>query len=162
MVVICYNYNMMNIEVKILLLSVVAFFAASCDISKQYVIGTDRSYVITRECGSITITGATIFHEHLFAEINGEFSVTPSALRLEVSPSYVSISNLVFFFNDKEINDISSTLHINGHEKVSVRFDYSSEVAFDKKNVSISLSPSEFLMCANKPVITDTIKIQLK
>lgn len=134
----------------------------SCDTSTPLIIENNKSYTISTKCGSIIINGASFMHEHIFCELNGNFSIKFDSLKIQLIPNTIEIANLTFFHNDKEITNWAEIMNINGNEKISIRFDYKSDTSFNKKSVLILLLPSNFIMCKDNPIITDTIRIQLK
>lgn len=140
------------------------FCMVSCHKSKPYVIDGHEARILHSECGRITVMGLTLFHEHIIAELDGNFTITPSAFNIQLIPDNVEVANLTFFHNDIEVTDLTQAIEVNGTEteKISIRFDYNSDSYFDRNSVLILLLPSKFIMCEDKPIITDTIKVKLK
>jgi hypothetical protein len=138
------------------------FCCVSCDTSTPLIIEGDKIHTISTECGNIKIAGATMFHEHIFCELNGKFTIKFDSLKIQLVPNTIEVANLTFYYSDKEITDLKEIININGTEKISIRFDYKSDISFNKKSVLILLLPSNFITCEGKPIITDTIRIQLK
>ena len=149
-------------KTKRLVLLLVVFCCISCDKSTPLIIEGDKAHIISTECGNIKITGATMFHEHIFCELEGNFTVKFDSINIQIVPNTVEVANLTFYYNDKEIADWIEIININGNEKTSIRFDYKSDTSFNKKSVLILFLPSNFITCEENPVITDTIRIQLK
>lgn len=134
----------------------------SCDISTPLVIEGDKAHVISTECGSIKISGAKMFHEHIFCELTGNYTITFDSLKIVLVPEMIEVANLTFFYNDKEITDWKEVINVNGVEEISIRFDFKSEVQIKKETVLILLLPSNFITCDGEPIISDTLRIQLK
>jgi len=149
-------------KTKGLILLLLILCCASCDKSTPLIIEGNKAHVISTECGNIKITGATMFHEHIFCELNGNFTIKFDSLNIQIVPNTIEVVNLTFFYNDKEITNWAEIMNINGTEKISIRFDYKSDASFNKKSILILLLPSNFITCEGKPIITDTIRIQLK
>jgi hypothetical protein len=149
-------------KIKKLTLLLLIFCCVSCDNSTPLIIEGHKAHIISTECGNIKITGATMFHEHIFCELNGNFTIKFDSLKIQLVPNTVEVANLTFYYNDKEITDWTEIVNINGNEKISIRFDYKSDRSFNKKFVSVLILPSNFITCEGKPIITDTIRIQIK
>lgn len=103
-----------------------------------------------------------MFHEHIFCELTGNYAITFDALKIVLVPEMIEVANLTFFYNDKEITDWKEVINVNGVEEISIRFDFKSEVQIKKETVLILLLPSNFITCDGKPIISDTLRIQLK
>ena len=149
-------------KIKNLALILFVLSMVSCHKSKPFVIDGKETKDLFTGCGRITVMGLTLFHEHIFAELDGDFTITPSDMKIQLIPDDVEIANLTFFHNDVEISNLTKAIEIKGNSKISIRFDYKSDTNFDRNSVLILLLPSNFIMCEDQPIITDTIKIKLK
>jgi hypothetical protein len=148
-------------KIQKLLIIIILFVCVSCDTSVPLVIENNKSYTISTECGNIKITGASMFHEHIFCEFNGTFVLNFDSLNIDIIPNTIEIINLAYYYNDKLVTDLKE-INTNIKDKVSIRFDYKSDISIDKKSITVLMLPSNFITCEGKPIITDTIRIQLK
>jgi hypothetical protein len=135
---------------------------ASCDVSTPFIISDNKSLTVSTECGSIIVYGASMFHEHIFCELDGSFTLKFDSLNIGIIPNTVEIINLTYYYNDKLVTDLKETINASRNDKLSIRFDYKSDTNIDKKSVTVLLLPSDFISCNNMSIIKDTVQIKIK
>lgn len=87
---------------------------------------------------------------------DGHFSVNPEDLRIEPSSCEGRISNIRFLLNLQEITE--KTIKTVDGDVITVIFSLQSNVPC--RSGPIRILPSDFILCENKPIIVDTLKIQ--
>jgi len=140
---------------KRLLMLLFLFCCISCDISKSFVIDGKKEYVLSEECGTITIKGSSFMSFVIISfTFNGEYFVDTDLLKIEPFSSDVEVSNLCFLLNNKKLT--SPKIEPGEGETLTITCDLINK----KKYSMMSLLPSGFIKCGDKPIITDTIKVQ--
>ena len=152
---------------KIGLLLILA--CVSCDISTSLLIDGQKDFVLSNQCGIIMIKGSSFTTAHStfvlfsFKCFNGPYYINTDSLMIETGSNELEITNLRF-----EANNVVSArkeMEIGGGELLTLFFTLQSKSTPPNNminNRTIILPPSNFIMCEGKPVICDTIRIQLK
>ena len=132
------------------------FICVSCDFSTPFLIEGGKEYTVSTGCGRITIKGSSFSTTFIIGcRFDGHFSVNPECLRIEPSSSEVRISNIRFLLNLQEITE--KTIKTVDGDVITVIFSLQSNVPCQSP---IRILPSDFILCENKPIIVDTLKIQ--
>jgi hypothetical protein len=143
------------------LILLLIFCCVSCDISTPFVIDGEKEYVLSNECGTIKIKGSSFFPSVIIGlNFNGQYYADTDLLRIETVYNEDTITNISFRLNNVDFK--GKEIEIKGGETLSLYFSLRSTVPNQKANGTILLLPSNFILCGDKPIITDTIRIQLK
>jgi hypothetical protein len=150
---------MENIGGKIVICCMFTLFLLSCDTSVP-LIGSGRQYAA--DCGTLTISGSK-FGSSLFVTsfFKGSFVVQPDSLKLSFLPEYVTVKNLTFSIGYDEQRKNNGSFQISNNS-VTVHIAIFSETPVSLDTVTMLVSPCDFIMCNDEPLLTDTIKISLK
>ena len=152
--------NIMRTKGLILLLLV--FCCISCDNSAPFVIDGQKEYVVSDECGTITIRGSSLpTHPILIGcTFNGQYHINTDLLRMEVIPDEVTVTDVRFQLNLKDLTE--KEIETKAGESLSIWFNVKSATPFKRSDITILILPSNFITCNGKSIITDTLRIQLK
>jgi hypothetical protein len=58
-----------------------------------------------------------MFHEHIFCEMDENFTIKFDSLNIQLVPNTIEVPNLIFFRNDKDVTDWTEIMNINGNGK---------------------------------------------
>jgi len=149
----------MTIKKLVLLLFILC--SVSCDVSTPFVIDGQKEYTLLGKCGTIIIRGSSMMAPlpiTIACTFNGKYQVKKDLFMIETDP--YEIENLFFLVDMEDL--IEKEIETKGGETLSISFNLKSSVPYQKSTNSILILPSDFITCDNKPIITDTIRIQLK
>jgi pyruvate-formate lyase-activating enzyme len=133
----------------------------SCDFSTPFVIDGQKEYVLSSECGTIKIKGSS-FSTSVFigCAFNGKYSVNIDLLKMEAASSEDTITNIRFRLNNEEFT--GQKIETKGGEVLTLSCNLQSTIPYQKSTGIILILSSNFITCEEKPIITDTIRIQIK
>jgi hypothetical protein len=155
--------NCNNMKTKGLILLLLIFCCISCDKSIPFVIDGQKEYVASSECGTIKVRGSTLFPTSpilIGCTFNGQYHINTDSLKMEAIPNEVAVTNVRFQLN---LEDFAGTeIETKAGETLSIWFNLYSETPFRRSEVTVLILSSNFITCEGKPIITDTIRIQLK
>jgi len=152
---------MENIGGKIVICFVFSLLLLSCDKSVPVSINNGKNMRIATDCGKITFTSSKFSSAVFFSQqFEGSFLVQPELLKLEFSPQFVGMKNLTFSVGDEQRKN-NDSFQVNNNY-VGVRFTVFSETPVSLDIVTMVILPCDYIMCNNKPLLTDTIRISLK
>lgn len=144
---------MMNL--KRLLILLLLFCCISCDISKPFAINGKKEHTISSECGVMKVWGFSFgVRTTIRFQFDGEFLVDTDSLKIKTLRNNEDIRNLCFWQKGEKLT--STKIRVKDGDILTLRFDS----IYQQKYSIISLLPSEFIKCNDKPIITDTIDIQ--
>jgi len=145
-----------------LTLLLLVFFCVSCDVSTPFVIDGQKEYVLSGECGTIKIRGSSFPSTPILiaCTFNGEYHINTDSLKMEAIPNEFAVTDVRFQFNLKDFTGTEIDTKVG--ETLSIRFNVKSETPLRRSDVTVLILPSNFITCEGKPIITDTIRIQLK
>lgn len=142
-------------------LLLLVFLGISCDRSEQFVIDGQKKYILSNQCGTITIKGSSFSTFVMVGcTFNGKYSVNTDLLKIEAASSEDTVMNIRFRLNNKGLTE--KEIEIESCETLSIDFNLQSTVPYQKSTGTVLVLPSNFILCEDKPIITDTIRIQLK
>jgi len=149
-------------KAKEFILLLFVFFCVSCDVSTPFIIDGKKEYVITGECGSIQIRGSSFpgIPVLIGCIFNGQYHINTDLLKMEAIPNEVTVTDVSFQLNHEDTTE--KTIVTKTGDGLKVWFDVKSATPFPRSEVTVLILPSNFIMCGDKPIITDTIRIQLK
>lgn len=149
-------------KTKGLTLLLLILCCVSCDVSTPFIIDGQKEYVLSGECGTIKIRGSSLpTHSILIGcTFNGKYHINTDFLKMEAIPNEVAVTNVRFQFNLKDFT--GTEIETEAGETLTIWFDLKSETPFQRSEVTVLILPSNFITCEGKPIITDTIRIQLK
>jgi hypothetical protein len=163
MVAIGGNIKIINaVKIKELVLLLLVFYCVSCDKSTPFVIDGQKEYVVSDECGTITIKGSSFPAIPILigCTFNGQYHINTDLLKIEAIPNEVTVTDVRFQLNLEDFTE--KEIVTKTDETLTIMFNVESATSFRRSDVTILILPSNFIMCGNKPIITDTIRIQLK
>ena len=153
------NHNIMKTKGLVLLLLI--FCCISCDNSQSFVIDGEKEYVLSNECGTITIQGSSFSTFVMVGcTFNGKYYVNTDSLKIEAASNGEEITDIHFRLSNEDFT--GKEIETKGGEKFTLSFHLKSTVPYQKSTGTILLLPSNFITCEGNPIITDTIRIQLK
>jgi len=149
-------------KTKGLILLLLILCCASCDKSTPFVIDGQKEYVLSGECGNIKIRGSSLptYPILIGCTFNGKYHVNIDSLKMEAIPNEVAVVNVRFQLNLKDFTE--KKIETKTGETLTIWFNVESATPFRRSEVTILILPSNFITCEGKPIITDTIRIQLK
>jgi len=150
-------------KIKELFFLLLMFCGFSCDVSTPFIIDGKKEYIISGQCGTIKIGGSSMaspLPTIITCTFNGEYNVYLDSLKIEVEPNEVIIENLRFQLHNADFT--GNKIVTKGGEILSIHFNLKSSVPYQRATGTILLLPSTFITCKDKPIITDTIRIQLR
>lgn len=148
-------------KTKALILSLIISCCFSCDISRPFVIDGQKEYVLPNQCGAMKIRGSSFSASVIIAcTFNGKYIFNTDSLKIEAASAEDEITSIRFRLNNEEFT--GNEIETKGGETLSLRFELKSTIPYQKSSGIILLLPSNFIICEGKPVISDTIRIQLK
>ncbi|WP_291528452.1 hypothetical protein [Bacteroides sp. UBA939] len=149
----------MKIERFILLLLTIC--CISCDYSKPFVIDGEKKYVLFSECGRMEIGGSSLFSRAVFitCTFSGNYLINTDSLKIKAFSNRDTICDICFTLNDEYFTG-GNKIEIKNSDVLDLSFEVSTTRPLEDKKVL--LLPSDFIMCGDKPIITDTITIALK
>ena len=149
-------------KTKGIILLLLTFCCIACDNSTPFVIDGKKEYVLSGECGTITIRGSSLpSHPILIGcTFNGQYHINTDLLKIEALPNEVIVTDIRFQLNLEDLTE--KEIETKTGETLSIWFNVKSETPFRRSEVMILISPSNFITCNGKPIITDTLRIQLK
>lgn len=147
---------------KVLLLLLLILCFVSCDISEPFVIDGKKEYVVSTDCGTINLRGSSIqtLSILLSCKFQGKYHINIDSLKMRVIPNEIKITNIHFRFNNKDI--VEKVIETKVDESLTMMYNLESSTPFRRSEATILILPSDFITCDDKPIITDTIRIQLK
>ena len=138
-----------------------AILLLSCDTSIPLSIDNGKEMVVDTDCGKITLVGS-IFSSAVFftQKFEGSFWVHPDSLKVEFLPNFVGLKEITFSKNGEQRKN-NESFQVN-NTYVSVNLSLLSPTPIDLDTVTMLVLPGSYIMCNNKPLLTDTIRISLK
>jgi|WetSurMetagenome_2_1015567.scaffolds.fasta_scaffold45046_2 hypothetical protein len=150
----------MKIKGGLILLSFI-FSCFSCDNSEPFVIDGQKVYTLNNQCGTIVVRGSSFSASIMVAcAFNGNYHVNTDSLKIKAFSNKDVVTTIHFQMNNKEFT--GKDIETKGGETLSFNFRLLPSVPYQKTTGTILLLPSNFITCEGKPIITDTIQIQLK
>lgn len=135
----------------------------SCDIPKSLCVNNQgRNFLISSDCGSVIFNGS-IFGGSLLTftqKFNGNFEVLIDSLNYQFYPNTIKVESVNYYLNGNQIKN--NTINIQAGQALSMYYKLYEEVPTTTDTVLFMVVPSQFILCNDKPLITDTIKIGLK
>lgn len=148
-------------KIKGLILLSFIFIYVSCDNSEPFVIDGHKIYTIYSKCGTIVLKGSSFSQSVMVAcTFNGKYNVNTDSLKIKAFSNKDVITSIYFQLNNKKFT--VKKIETKGGETLSFNFRLLSTVPYKRTKGTILLLPSNFIICESKPIITDTIQIQLK
>jgi hypothetical protein len=121
----------------------------------------EKICVITTDCGKITLTCSQFGGLILFGQkFEGSFLIQLDSLKIEFPSNFIRIRDISFSLDNEERKNSGSFQVTNN--SVRIHFTVSSEIPVNLDTVTMLVLPCNYIMCSNKPLITDTIRINLK
>jgi hypothetical protein len=149
---------MENIGGKIVICYLFALLLLSCDTSVPL---TDSGKRYFTDCGKLTISGSKFgLSRYITSFFEGSVLVQPDSLKMEFSPMFVRIGKLAFA-EGGEYKKNNDSFQVNNNS-VTIHFTIFSETPVSLDTVTLVILPCSYLMCNEKPLLTDTIRIRLK
>jgi len=146
---------------KGLIILLLVFCCVSCDISAPFIIDGQKEYVLSNQCGAIKIRGSSFASGVIIAcTFNGKYYFHTDSLKIEAASKEDEITNINFRLNNEDLT--GKEIETKGGETLSLHFTFKSIVPYQKSAGTILILPSNFITCEGKPIITDTVRIQLK
>ena len=133
----------------------------SCDTSIPFTIGNGKNMVVDTDCGKLTLAGSVFASSVFFTQKSeGSFWVHPDSLKIEFIPNYVGTKKIAFSKSGEQRKNNDSFQVNNSY--VSVNLSLFSPTPVNLDTVTMLVLPGSYLMCNNKSLLTDTIRIRLK
>ena len=133
----------------------------SCDYSRPLSINDVKNWTLTSECGTIAINGFK-FSTAIFIvqEFNGAYLIQPDSLKIKFYPTSIKMKNMKFSIDDKTLHH--DKINKAENKTITLNFNLHSDVPYSTDTAMMFILPCNYIICNNKPLITDTIKIYLK
>jgi len=91
---------------------------------------------------------------------NGKYHINIDSLKMKAASSQDMLTTIHFQLNNEEFT--GKEIETKDGEALSFNFNLKSTVPYQSATGTVLLFPSNFITCEGKPIITDTIQIQLK
>ena len=148
-------------KTKTIVLLLLIFCCVSCDNSESFVIDGKNEYVLSDKCGTIKIKGSSFSMLVIIGcTFEGNYHVNTDSLKIEAFSSEDIVANFHFRLNNEDFTE--KEIETKGSEILTLYFNLKSTVPYQSVTGTVLLLPSNFITCEGKPIITDTIQIQLK
>jgi hypothetical protein len=152
---------MENIGGKTVIFYLLVFLLSSCDMSVPISINNGKDMRIDTDCGKITLASSKFGGLILFGQkFEGSFWVQPDSLKIEFSPKVVGMKDLICSMGGEDRKNIDG-FHVN-NDYVTIHFKIFSETPVNLDTVTMLVLPCDYILCNDKPLLTDTIRICLK
>lgn len=152
---------MANTGGKIAIYLALVFLMSSCDKSFHLLMDEQKHIKINTECGQITINtsrfASTVFFVQKF---DGAFWVHPDSFQLKFLPDYVRAKDLIVSLDGVERKSGDSFQVTNNYVNLNIKVFSPIPVSLD--TVTMLVLPSDYIVCNNKRLMKDTIKVSLK
>lgn len=149
---------MAKIGGKLVISYLLVCLLAACDTSIPL---SDSGKRYTTDCGTITLSYSKFSSSIFFTQkFKGSFLVQPDSLKIEFSPKFVETRNLICSVGGEDRKNGDSFQVTNNY--VGIRFTVFSETPVNLDTVTMVVLPCDYILCNDKPLLTDTIKIGLK
>ncbi|MBR6286160.1 MAG: hypothetical protein IKR18_04110 [Bacteroidaceae bacterium] len=142
---------------KLFFLLLLSAGLASCDTAHRLLVDDHQEKRITCECGTIVIMGASIINDYISVIFEGSFTVNPNSLIIKKNTKTIQ-ANL--YLNGNPI-DSHKPFAVRDKDKLSIHISDILPMHLGKTGI-LNLCPSNFIMCNEKPLITDTIRFTYK
>ena len=152
----------MRIKIFFFLFVLAALYG--CDMAYRMTANGELAYRSHSECGNIVITGISgTAADHIYMCINGDFMLYPDSLR--ISRTHDENQVIRIYLGDSLINHKDS-ISIEGESKLKISFKglpiHMGARMKGSIGNSIKISPSNFIRCNGKPILTDTVLFWVK
>ena len=155
----------MRIKIFFFLFVLAALYG--CDMAYRMTANGELAYRSHRECGDIVITGISIVTDQIYMCMNGDFMLYPDSLRILRTP-YDENQVTRIYLGDSLINHKDS-IFIEGEGKLEINLTVGAlppihygDRSKDCIGRTIKISPSNFIRCNGKPILTDTVLFWVK
>ena len=146
---------------KILTLFLLIFGCVSCDNSTPFVIDGEKVHTLHNQCGIIVVRGSSFSTSVMVAcRFNGQYLINTDSLKIEAFSNEDMLTTIHFQLNNEVF--IGKGIETKGGETLSFNFRLLPTVPYQRTTRTVLILPSNFITCEGKPIITDTIRIQLK
>ena len=133
----------------------------SCDYSKPFIIDGQKIYTSHSQCGTIVVRGSSFSTSIMVScTFNGDYHINIDSLKIKAASSQDMLSTIHFQLNNKDFT--VKEIETKDGDILSFNFNLNSTVPYQSTTGTVLLLPSNFITCVGEPIITDTIKIQLK
>ena len=135
-----------------------------CNMAYRMTANGELAYRSHSECGDIVVTGISFVTDQIYMCMNGDFMLYPDSLRIMRTP-YDENQVIWIYLNDSLINHKDS-ISIKGEGKLEISFKglpiHMGARMKGSIGNSIKISPSNFIRCNGKPILTDTVLFWVK
>lgn len=140
----------------------IVIMSISCDKSQPINLNDVKDLSLSSQCGTVIIN-SSIFSNMVFLnyKINGKFTFEPDSLMVNFYPSTIRMVDLKYQLNSKDIASNEIYYLTNGNN-VFLSFRIISDKVVSLDTCSMLILPCNYIICDNRPLITDTININLK
>lgn len=143
---------------KIIEIIIAVGFLAACDVPSTLLVNNAPTYCTSTQCGAVKIKGATLFSDRIMLIFAGDFMVNIDSLKLKANNVPIENKNVDVFYRSKLLEDTNRTIQINGNDTISLIIKNKIPIKYGK-NSYVEITPSSFILCNGKSLITNTIKI---
>lgn len=148
----------MRIKIFFFLFILAALYG--CEAAYRMTANGELAYRSHSECGDIVITGISALTDGIYMCMNGDFMLYPDSLRILRTP-YDENQETWIYLGDSLINHKDS-ISIEGEGKIEIKFKGGLPIHYGDRSKdfigrTIKISPSNFIMCNGKPILTDTV-----
>ncbi len=132
-----------------------------CEAAYRMTANGEFAYRPHSECGTIVITGISAADtDHIYMCMNGDFMLYPDSLRILRTP-YDENQATRILLSDSLISQKDS-ISIKGEGKLEINFRGGLPIHYGDRRKdyigrTIKISPSNFIRCNGKPILTDTV-----
>ncbi|MBR1448474.1 MAG: hypothetical protein IJ588_07005 [Prevotella sp.] len=132
----------------------------SCEASYHLLVDGKPNQEIAVDCGKVVITGFSALSDRIEMSLDGDFWVNPDSLAVVHRLERISPENTTLYLNNSPIDD-SHPFPAHGKNQLCIRVSLELPLHYGKTG-AMQLLPSKFVLCNDKPVISDTICFMYK
>ena len=161
--IIVINKNKMKIKIFFSLFILAALYG--CDMAYRMTANGELAYRSHSECGNIVITGISgTATDHIYMCIYGDFMLYPDSLRILRTPH--DENQVIWVYLGDSLINHKDSISIEGEGKLEIAFKglpiHYGDRSKDCVGRTIKISPSNFIKCNGKPILTDTVLFWVK
>ena len=110
--------------------------------------------------GSVVLRGSSSLSDVVVMDLDGNFTIQLDSLNIKHPRNFTKDVRMFFYLNDSLIEN-QRLIQMSGKNKLSIRLIADYPLHFGRVG-AIELLPSDFILCAGNPIITDTIRFENK
>lgn len=143
-----------------LILCILLFGLASCDVSRTLLVNGERSCTFQNKCGTIEVSAYT-FPDRITFKLDGNFKLCPDSAKISRMGSRLERQEYrVYLFDsvNRTKRECPSTISIDGREEVWIEITRVPSLNYAPYGVYYDLLPSGLILCNDVSLISDSVR----